>query len=252
MTIGITLSGGAAKCMAQLGALEALFELGVKPARISGVSGGALIGSLIAAGMSPKEACALASRTGSFRFFFPSIRSGGMFTMSRIENLYTEALPVQRFEELQIPLTINATDILANEVVYFSEGPLLKPLIASASYPALFEPVMLDGRQLLDGGILNNFPVEPILESCDRCIGISVGRVHEVPKTGSVYHVFVRSLELAINATDEYKHELAHVFIDVPDLGGVGMFEMEKAEELFALGYRAAMEQRGSIEELMG
>lgn len=251
MTIGITLSGGGAKCIAQLGALEALFELGVRPARIAAVSGGALVGVLVAAGLQPRQALQLAVQTGSFRYFFPSVRSGGMFTMSRIQKLYSDALPVERFEELKIPLIINATDMLNSKVVYFSEGEIMRPLIASASYPALFEPTVIDGNELLDGGILNNFPVEPILDSCDACIGISVGRVYPVNKTGSVYHVFMRSLELAINEADEAKHKLANVFVDVPNLNTVGMFEMHRAGELFEIGYEATMEQRQAILALL-
>lgn len=157
--------------------------------------------------------------------------------MSRIENAYNEVLPKKKFEELLIPMVVNATDILLGEAVYFSEGDLIKPIIASASYPAIFEPVQINGRTLLDGGITNNFPVEPLKGKCEKIIGVSVGKVYGMERLGSVNKVIVRSLELAINEGDLHRFKHCDVMIEPHGLNLFGMFDSDKGKEIFKKGY---------------
>lgn len=237
MQIGMVFSGGASKCIAQLGVLKALDEIGIKPDIISAVSGGALIGVLYASGLSPDDSLELVVRNGSFKFFFPSAKPGGLFSMSRIENAYMEVLKIRKFEELKIPMVVNATDILSGEAVYFSKGDLLKPVIASASYPAIFEPVRFEGRTLLDGGITNNFPVEPLKGKCKRIIGVSVGKVYGMERLGSVNRVIVRSLELAINEGDIHRFKHCDVLLEPHGLNLFGMFDSDKGRDIFKKGY---------------
>ena len=149
--IGLVLSGGASKCIAHLGVLKALNEIGISIDYISAVSGGALLGSVVASGISPDEALKIIVSRANFSFYFPSFRSGGLFSMSPIENLYAETLPVKTFEELKIPMSVVVTDINNGKSCYFQHGALLKPIIASSSYPIIFEPVEINGIQYLDG-----------------------------------------------------------------------------------------------------
>lgn len=250
MNTGIVLSGGAAKCIVHLGACKALFELGVKPYKISAVSGGALFGCFIAAGIDPETAIEKALKAGDFNFLFPSVKSDGLLSMSKIEDTLREMLPVSTFEELQIPMVINATDILTGETLYFSKGDLLKPIIASSSYPAIFEPVEIDGRQLLDGGIMNNFPVEPLIADCDQIIGISTGKVYPMEKMGSVQRVFIRSLELAINEGDRQRMKHCDLLLEPPGLNEYGLFDISKGEEIFRKGYEYTISRAAEIRAL--
>lgn len=238
MEIGIVFSGGAARCIAQLGVLKALEEIGIRPHIISAVSGGALIGVLYASGISPDSSLELILKNGSFKFFFPSIKSGGLFSMSRLENAYKEVLSCRNFEELKVPMVVNATDILKGEPVFFSSGELIKPIIASASYPAIFEPVTINGRTLLDGGITNNFPVEPLKEKSLKIIGVSVGKVYGLEKIGSLNRVIVRSLELAINEGDLHRYKHCDVLIEPTGLNLFGMFDSHKGKDIFQMGYQ--------------
>ncbi len=249
MKTGIVFSGGAAKCIAQLGVLKALEEIGIKPDIISSVSGGALIGVLYANGFSPDESLELIVKNGSFKFFFPSAKSGGLFSMSRIENAFNEVLSAKKFEELKIPMVVNATDILKGEAVYFSKGDLIKPIIASASYPAIFEPVQIQGRTLLDGGITNNFPVEPLQNKCEKIIGVSVGKVYGMERLGSVHKVIVRSLELAINEGDLHRFKHCDVLIEPRGLNLFGMFDSDKGKEIFNKGYEYTIGMEKEIEK---
>lgn len=251
MKLGIVLSGGASKCIAHLGVLQAFDEMGIKPDVISAVSGGALLGSMYAAGMKPKEILDITVKKADFSFYFPSIRTGGFLSMSRLTDLYAEELPVKTFEELKIPMIINATDILKGEIKYFSKGELLPPIIASSSYPIIFEPIEIDGSSYLDGGIMNNFPIEPIKNDCDIIIGCSVGKVHHIEKIGSVKRIIFRSLELAINENDLYKLGQVDYLIEPDGLGQFGMFDFGAGEDIFQLGYKDAMARAKSLEKLL-
>lgn len=249
MHIGIVFSGGASKCIAQLGVLKALEEIGVKPGIISAVSGGALIGVLYASGLSPDNSLELIVKNGSFKFFFPSAKPGGLFSMSRIENAYNEVLGIKKFEELKIPMVVNATDILSGEAVFFSQGELIRPVIASASYPAIFEPVRINGRTLLDGGIVNNFPVEPLKGKCEKIIGVSVGKVYGLERLGSVNKVIVRSLELAINEGDIHRFKHCDVLVEPHGLNNFGMFDSDKGKDIFKKGYDFTIAMAKEIEK---
>jgi len=225
--------------------------MGVRPSVISAVSGGALMGVLVAAGKSPDEVLDIALKQGPYRIFVPSVKSGGWFTMSRIENAYKEHITARSFEDLKIPMVINATNILEGTSRYFSSGDLLKPLMASASYPALFEPIELDGHQYLDGGILNNFPIEPLQDKVDAIVGISVGMVHPIDRIGNFQKVYMRSLELAINEADIRKYHLCDVLIDVPGLNDVGLFDTDKGKRVFELGYVETQKHEQAIKALL-
>ena len=251
MEIGIVFSGGAAKCIAQLGALKALGKMGIKPDIISAVSGGALVGVLYASGISPDDSLDIVVKNGSFKFFFPSTKPGGLFTMSRIETAFNEILPFKKFEELKTPMIVNATDILSGEAVYFSEGDFIKPIIASASYPAIFEPVIIQGRTLLDGGITNNFPVEPLLQKCKKIVGVTVGKVYGMERLGSMNRVIVRSLELAINEGDIHRFRHCDVLIEPKGLNMFGMFDSDKGREIYKKGYEHTLAMAKEIERII-
>jgi NTE family protein len=250
--VGLVLSGGASKCIAHLGVVEALNEIGVEIGLISAVSGGALFGSIIAAGVSPKETLEIVTQKADFSFYFPSFSSGGFFTMSRIEKLYEETLPVTKFEDLKIPLIVTATDINGGKSKYFQHGSLIKPVMASSSYPIIFEPIEIHGIQYLDGGITNNFPVEIASEKMDTTIGSYVGSIDNLGKGSSVKRLMFRSLSLAISEGDKHRTKLCDVLIKPLGLGKYPMFDFSAGKEIFDVGYKATMEKSSEIAQLIG
>lgn len=249
--IGLVLSGGASKCIAHLGVLKALKEIGVKPDFISAVSGGALLGSVVAAGISPDETLKIIINKANFSFYFPSFRSGGFFSMSRIEKLYEETLPVKTFEELKIPMSVVATDVNEGKAKYFKHGPLLLPIIASSSYPIIFEPVEINGKQYLDGGITNNFPVEIANETMDVTIGSYVGSINPMEKGTSVKRMMFRSLSLAISEGDKHRIKMCDLLIKPNALDKYPMFDFENGKEIFKIGYQSTIKLATELEKLV-
>jgi len=251
MKIGYVLSGGAARSIAHIGTIKALEEMGIRPTIISAVSGGALFGVGIAAGYSPEETLEKVLKVGTVRWFYPSTKSGGMFTLSRIEAALREEATMGTFEELKIPMIVTATDIINGVPVYLSEGDLITAIIASCSYPAIFEPVYYNGHTLLDGGIVNNFPVEPLEGKCDKIIGMSTGSGHAIKKITSVQQIMIRTMGLAITEHDKSRFPKADIVIEPRELHGYGMFDGGKGREIYDIGYKHTKKIQKEIEEVL-
>src|SRR4051812_29128314 len=132
MKIGLALSGGGARGVAHLGVLKALLEHGIEPAMISGVSAGAIAGSLYAAGYQPDEILEIIISTKMFRFLRPAMSRVGILKMDRTDAIYLKYLTGNSFEALKIPLIVSATNLNRGETVYFDRGELIKPIQASS------------------------------------------------------------------------------------------------------------------------
>lgn len=158
--IGLALSGGGARCYAQVGALKAIEEEGLHVAAIAANSSAAIIGAMYASGRSAVELEAITLGI-DFSSFFDLDGATGLFGHEGVEALLAEHAATT-FEDLPIPLTVPAVDIERAELLAFNEGPLVPPVCASNAFPGLFTPVAFRGRNLMDGGIVNNFPVDLI------------------------------------------------------------------------------------------
>jgi NTE family protein len=197
---GIVLAGGGALGYAEAGALQALEEVGIKPDVISGCSMGSIVGLLYAAGYSPKEMPNILERENlnSFRSVFkynPSLKTG-LSKQKKLRKVLAKYVKQQDFDSLQIPFYACVTDFKNGTSEYLHKGDILhEAVVASASIPIAFESVMINGKEYVDGGAVNNFPVEPLLqENCTKIIGINVVSFtkhdHIVKRKGRIPYVF--------------------------------------------------------------
>ena len=189
--IGLALGGGGARGLAHILILEAFDELGIKPAFITGTSIGAIYGAAYAAGYSAAYIRAhteetLSQRLDLFRgllsaraqpiqrlFSLLPIRSGLLDAAAVLDIVLPGRMPTD-FRALTIPLTIVAADFHAQDVVLLREGPLKPAIAASIALPALFAPVKLEGRTLIDGGFVNPLPFDLIAPGADVTVAIDV------------------------------------------------------------------------------
>ena len=158
--LGLALGGGFARGIAHIGVLHALEKNGIPVDYIAGTSAGALAGIAYASGLPFDE---VVKRAAALRFgMFGQWRFSwlGLASNQRLESYPKRHLNVSRFDELRIPVTIAATDLITGEPVYFSHGPLGPPLRASCAYPGLFQPVQYEGHTLVDGFVGATVPVE--------------------------------------------------------------------------------------------
>ncbi|MEX2534190.1 MAG: patatin-like phospholipase family protein [Trueperaceae bacterium] len=158
--IGLVLSGGGARCLAQIGALKALEDRGTEVGAIAANSTAALLGAIYAAGHPASSLYELAAGLDYSRFLRLS-GEGGLLGHDGVAALLREYVP-ETFEELAIPLAVPAVDIQNGEMLVFSAGPLVEPVCASNALPGLFVPVEHQSRFLMDGGIIDNVPVDLI------------------------------------------------------------------------------------------
>ena len=252
-TIGVVLSGGGVRGFAHLGLLKVLDELKIKPAAISGVSAGAIFGALYASGKSPDEIIALAKANKYLGFANLLWRREGLFSMETIKKILIENLPDDSFEALRIPLFVNATDFLHNKTIFFSSGKLILPLIASSSVPVIFEPVSNDDSKLVDGGLLDNFPIEPLLASCDAIIGSHVNKLETITDVNvrfSKAAMIERCFHLSVANSVYSKVHLCTVFIE-PRLDNFGLFRMKNIEQIFEIGYQSALKEKDRLMDLV-
>src|SRR5882757_6185757 len=190
-SVGVALGGGGARGIAHIAVLEALDDMGKKPAAIAGTSIGALIGAAYAAGMSGKDirrfviALAhdraevfrrlIATRASTFANLF-SIGFGSA-TLVDAEKFCAQFLPEQvpeDFGALEIPLTIIATDLYRRQQTAFSSGPLKPALAASIALPTVMRPVVVEDRVLIDGGATNPLPFDQLRGRADVVVAVDI------------------------------------------------------------------------------
>lgn len=197
-TVALALGGGGARGLAHILMLEALEELKVRPVVIAGTSIGAVFGAAFAAGLSAKLIRAHTEETLGQRFefvrqllsaradpiqrlfnFLP-MRSALLNPNALLELLLPSRIP-KDFDKLSIPLEIVATDFYAQEPVVLREGPLRPAIAASMALPAIFQPVTIAGRPLMDGGLVNPLPFDIIAGRADITVAIDVSGATREP-----------------------------------------------------------------------
>ncbi|TAL80171.1 MAG: patatin [Bacteroidetes bacterium] len=241
--VGLVLSGGGARGFAHLGLIQALNEAGIFPEVISGTSAGAIVGVLYADGYSPKEILRLLNPNSRLDFMRPTLPREGLLQINGIIKILKTNLSAKTFKELKLKLYVTATDMNNGKAVYFSEGELLDPVIASASIPVLFQPVIIDKIQYVDGGVLDNLPVMPIENNCKILIGSFVNPVGYIDKISGLISIAERTFMLSMSKEIIEKAKKFDLFVAPPELGNYKILNREKAAELFKVGYKAAKEK---------
>lgn len=250
-SFGLVLSGGGARAVAHIGVLKALEEMRLKPAMLSGVSAGALVGVLYAAGHSPEDILAFVKEEGNFslaRFFrYP----GGLFSSDNLRRILKNLVPSDNFASLSIPLVVTATDLLNGSVLHVSDGQLHEVVIGSCAIPSVFRPVPYKDCLLVDGGVLDNLPVTSLQGSVDYIIGSHVNNIYEEQpiKEPSRLAVLERCFHLAIAAGVRRQAKLCNVFIE-PSMAGYSMFDLRPMDALYQLGYNATIDCMEQINAL--
>jgi NTE family protein len=163
-TVSLALGGGGARGYAHIGVIQVLLERGYKVVAVSGSSMGALVGGMHAAGTLPAfTGWALTlSRPQVMRLLRPSRATSGPFTADKVLDRMSEMVGSVQIQDLAIPFTAVATDLLARKPVWFQQGSLELAIRASIAIPGFFTPVVLDGRVLVDGGVIDPVPMTPL------------------------------------------------------------------------------------------
>lgn len=207
LKVGLVLSGGGAKGLAHIGALKIIEESGVRIDYIGGTSMGAIIGGLYAAGYTPQQLDSIFNETNfnqliqdnvprraksfqekkdsekyavilpfnDFRLGLPSGLSRGQNLYNLLAKLTNHVSDISDFSELSIPFFCVATNVETGKEIILEEGYLAIAISASGALPSLFNPVIIDDMVLIDGGVVNNYPIRELkAKGMDKIIGVDV------------------------------------------------------------------------------
>jgi NTE family protein len=248
MKIGLALSGGGARGIAHLGVIKALEEFGLRFYHVSGTSAGSIAGAFYCYGYKPDEILDIISKMGLLKSVRPAWAWTGLLSMDGFKEEMLRCIPENDFSALKIPLTIAATEIRLGKVVYFSEGNLIDAVVASSSIPALFNPVIHENQTFVDGGLMDNLPVRPLVGKCDLLIGSHCNPVQQRFDIRNVKEITERSLLIAINVNTTMSKSYCNLVIEPPDLGRFSTFDLARGKEIFEIGYRYTRENYKAID----
>lgn len=244
---GLVLSGGGTRGFAHLGLIQALNESGIFPDVISGTSSGALAGALYADGYTPEEIMNIMKGSSRLDLMRPALPREGLLQLGGIIKILKAHLRATTFEELKIPLYVTATDLNNGKAVYFSKGKIFDPIIASASLPVIFQPVVIDNVCYVDGGIMDNLPIRPIENQCTNIIGSFVNPIGYLEKVKGLISIAERTFMIAMVKELAEKSKKFDLFVAPPELRNHGILDPEKADLLFRIGYDATIEKLKEI-----
>lgn len=259
------LCGGGSRGALELGFYRALVEIGVPIDFIVGSSVGALNGAFIAAGVSPERMNAL-WRSIRFRDLFglnwrallSPRRADSIYGNFRLRRFIERYLPAKRIEDLRVPLTILATDIDTGKGIRLEQGDLTEAILASVAIPGLLPPVIHEGRQLIDGGITNNLPLDVAVEkgaTTALAIRCRCERTRREPVHG-IANILLRSFDI----TDSLKYEQdAHRYNGVCEMimltpcfdFDVGFLDFRHTGKLIDMAYEATIRARDEFMQLI-
>ncbi|MGV2102476.1 patatin-like phospholipase family protein [Rhizobium sp. 21-4511-3d] len=253
-TVAVAFGGGGARGLAHIHVIETLDELGIRPVAISGSSIGAIMGAGMAAGMTGEairehalmtvgNKTAVVSRIWGLRpqTVRDAVAKGiriGQFNLERILKAFLPADLPDRFEDLLVPMQVITTDYYGQSEVIIDHGQLFPALAASSSIPAVFMPVRMNDRVMIDGGISNPVPYECLMDVADIVIGIDVvgapeGDGTHIPnRMESIFGSGQLMMQTAI--TLKLKIQPPHIFLR-PTVGRTGVMDFLKAREVLAM-----------------
>ncbi|HSD09210.1 patatin-like phospholipase family protein [Flavobacterium sp.] len=271
--IGLVLSGGGAKGFAHIGVLNVLEDAGIKIDYIGGTSMGAVIGGLYAIGYNAKqidsiiditnfsnvindyiprssknfyekrndELYALILPFNKFSIGTPEALSKGMYNFNLLSRLTLPVRHIRDFSQLPTPFLCIGTNIALGEQVVFDKGILARALTGSSSLPSIFAPVIIDNNLIIDGGVINNYPIEEVRKmGADIVIGVDVqSGLLSKDELRSASKVFFQITNLQMIERMKTNASLTDIYIK-PEVKNYGVVSFEKAAEIIKKGEDAA------------
>jgi NTE family protein len=243
--IGLALSGGGARGLAHIGVLKVLEEAEISIDFISGTSMGAIIGACIARGMHAAEIEAVTVKFSNVRQLIRMVDLAGgrrgLLAGNHVRSFLGEVIGAEtKFNQLKIPLSVCSVDIDQGDEKVFTEGNILDAVMASIAVPGIFAPQVVNDHQLVDGGVINNLPVDHVREmGAEFVIAVDVMR-HDFSRMGSGTRAELFALTPTVSFQEVYRYVAMMVseqtrlrlLLDTPDI----LIQPELPNDLFAFG----------------
>jgi NTE family protein len=274
----LVLMGGGSRGLAHIGAINVLQKNGLTPPVVVGTSIGGLVGGLFASGFTPAELKDVTEELSSKDFlqkpnfpFLPTkmrtiidilmlesyknrlLRRVGLDIKDRMEEYLKSLVGETLIEDLPVKFACNAVDLISGKEVIFEKGKLYKALRATMSLPIVFEPARVDDMLLVDGGVLDNAPVEIARRlGAEKTLLVDIHRpIKEIPAEDvkNTFQLIHRMVDTMIAVTTEQKIKEADFVLRV-DID-VDLFDFSDSEKIIREGEKAAKENINKIKKLV-
>jgi NTE family protein len=255
--IALVLGGGAARGFAHVGVIRALEQEKIPIDMIVGTSVGSLIGAIYASDMNSFDlewtAFALEKDDVFDYAILSAFTSMGPVKGDKLEAFVRSKVPAANIENLKLPFAAVATDLNRGTRVVLDRGPVAKAVRASSAIPGVFNPVELQGRLLVDGGVVDNIPIAVAREKgADIVIAVDISENVTNFNITNVVDVVLQSVSIIMNENTKQKKKDADVLI-TPAVGTVAMLDFTQKKRCMQAGIEAAQravpEIRQKIEE---
>ncbi len=248
-SIGLALGSGGARGFAHLGVIKVLREEGISIDMIAGSSMGAMVGCFYAAGLDIDRLYKL-SKVFKRKYYLDfTVPKMGFVSGDRVKELIKVFTHGKKLEELDIPVSVVATDLGTGEKVVFSEGPIADAVRASISIPGIFTPEKWNGRLLVDGGVIDRIPVSVVKEQgADIIIGVDVAHVKTNAEINSIFDVIMQSIDIMQMELVENRKIVSDVMIR-PRVEKYSSRAFTHIDEIIAIGEEETIKQLPSIKQ---
>ena len=247
LKLGLALSGGGTRGLAYLGAFRALEENGIHFDYVSGTSVGSLMGAMYASGIPLDELEKVAKSvknkdilTSRFKFL-PS-------NTDKFSAFIKNTLGGKGFGDLEIPLTVVATDIISGNEIWINQGDIGDAIVGSCAVPIIFKPVDFNGYRLYDGGLVNNIPADAVRDmGADIVIAFDINPERGFGTDSTKY---LEGLKAAFRILMKSNSVNGYVYSDMVvklDLSNFDRTKLDEVDELIKQGYEQTMKQMPEI-----
>jgi NTE family protein len=247
--IGLALSGGAVRGAAHVGVLRVLEEAGLRPAVIAGTSVGSIVGAACAAGRSMLEMERVFTDLDWFSLVRPTLRlKRSLMDTRRLGRFLRTKLELTTFDALQVPFAAVTCDLNSGETVPLTRGDLVQAIRASSALPGLFPPERVEGRLLVDGGIVENLPVRVARDlGADLVLAVDLLPTGDRnQRVGNLFEIWHRSVYLMVRGNHPACEAGCHTI--TPRIADFSFTDFGEVPELVLRGEEAA---RAALPEIL-
>lgn len=247
--ICLALGGGAARGFAHIGVIQVLEEQGIKPHCVAGTSAGSLVAALYASGRNGIELGRLALRMDESAITDWSFPGRGVIRGEALARYVRQQTGGRLIEQLPMPLGIVATDLDSGQGVLFRRGDLGQAVRASSAVPAVFQPVRIQNREYVDGGLVSPVPVRYAREmGAEMVVAVDISTPPEGQPTNDPFSLLLQTFSIMGKRINQFELQDADVVIR-PQLAGVGSADFTARQRAIQAGRTAALSQLAVLRE---
>jgi NTE family protein len=249
--IGLALGGGAARGFAHVGVIKALENHGIFPDIIVGTSAGAVVGALYAAGNTGFELQKLAHKLDESKISDWSMPDRGVLKGEALQQFINDAVAQRPLESLKKPFAAVATDLHSGESIIFRTGNTGMAVRASATVPGVFQPVTINGREYVDGGLTSLIPVRAARQmGSDVVIAVDISARPADKQVRGTLEILLQTVTIMGQSLSRYEQKEADIVIR-PQVGGVGSADFQARHDAILEGEKAVQLALPQIREML-